>query len=133
MSTAYSGILGNVLSGATDMDVKEWSADVETADIDTTTTGDAGWSDSIDRPTKISGSFDFFYNPAKSPFRAVANLMPGAPRTSGTYPTLTLKTGGGDQLSGTARITKLSKKGAVPEGIMYTASFTSKGIWTVPT
>lgn len=132
MSKAYSGLEGVVTSNGTDMDVKDSSFDVETGDIDTTTTGDDGWEDSIDGPRKVSGSFDFFYNKLKSPFGAVAKLMPGAAAVDGVYPSLSFNTGGGDLITGKARITKLSKKGAVKDGIMYTASFTSKGKWTFP-
>lgn len=132
MAAAYSGLQGTVTAGGTDMQVTDSAFDVEVGDIDTSTTGDGGFEDSIDGLTKVSGSFDFFYNKTRNPFGALTNLLPGAPRTSGTYPSLAFGTGGGDTISGTARITKLSKKGSVKDGIMYTASFTSKGVWTFP-
>lgn len=129
MSTAYSGIDGTVLSQSTDMDVTGWSADVEAEEIDTTTTADAGWEDAINGCKKVSGSFDFLWNPSKNPFNSVIAMMPG----SGLYPTLTLKLSTGQTLSGTAMIQKLSLKSAVKgQAKTITATFRSKGAWSVP-
>ena len=41
-------------------------------------------------------------------------------------------TGGGTTLTGNGLITKLSLKTKVKDGFMVTASFTSKGTWTLP-
>ena len=128
MSTAYSGVQANVQSGSLDMDAQDWSADVEVSTFDSTTTADAGWEDTTASTKKVTGSFQFFYNPAKKPTGATANLTPGA------TPVLTLyvnKTGG-DNLTGTALILKLSLKTKVKDGFIVTASFTSKGLWTLP-
>lgn len=132
MGFAVSGISGIVKSGATDMQVEGYSADVESVEIDTTVTADAGWEDAIDGPVKVSGSFDFFWNPAKDPFNAVVNLMPGAAILGGSYPTLTLNLDANNTLSGPAKITKLSIKSAVKDAVKMTASFRSKGAWTKP-
>lgn len=128
MSTAYSGAEGKVLSGSTDLDVTGWSADVEVAEIDVSTTGDAGWEDAIHGLKKVSGSFDFLYNTSKDPFGAVVGLLPGA----ATYPTLTLTLTTGKTLAGQAMITKLSVKSEVKDAVKITASFRSKGAWTMP-
>ena len=129
MSTAYNGTDGKVLSESTDMDVTGYSADVEVVEIDTTTTGDAGWEDAINGTKKVSGSFDFLWNPTKSPFGALANLLPG----SGTYPTLRFNLDAStNYLQGVAMITKLSLKSEVKGAKTFTASFRSKGAWTLP-
>lgn len=130
MSYAISGIDSKIVSESTDMDVQSGSFDIETSDIDSTTTADAGWEDSIDGPKKVSGSFDFFWNPSKSPFSSVTKLMPG--RSATIFPTLKLYLDSSNFATGVARIQKLSKKGAVKEGLMFTATFTSKGVWTLP-
>jgi hypothetical protein len=128
MSQAYSGTKANVKSGSTDMDAGGWSADYEISTFDSTTTADGGWEDETAATQKISGSFDFFYNIAKKPTGSTANLTPGS------TPTLTLyvNTVGGDALVGVALVKKLSLKSKVKDGFMVTASFTSKGVWTVP-
>src|SRR3954466_14876364 len=101
MSAAFSGQAGNVTSGATDMDVTGWSADVEVNTIDTSTTAEAGWEDAIYGLKKVTGSFDFFYNTAKRPTGAGAGLTPGAT----SYPTLTLQLTTGEVMTGSAMIT----------------------------
>lgn len=126
MSTAFSGVLGTVKSGTTDMDVEGWDADYEVAEIETTTTADAGWEDAIPGPKKISGSFDFFYNTSKKPTGVTANL------SAGSTAALTLQTTTGETLVGNALITKLSFKNKVKDGCKVTASFRSKGTWTLP-
>jgi hypothetical protein len=128
MSAAFSGEAGTVTANAVDMDVTGWSVDVEVNTIDTSTTAEDGWEDAIYGLRKVSGSFDFFYNTSKRPTGASAGLMPGAT----SYPTLTLQLTTGETLSGSAMITKLSIKSAVKDGTTVTASFTSKGAWTLP-
>jgi hypothetical protein len=135
MSQAYSGVNGIVTStpsggSPVDMDVTGWSADVEAGDIDTGTTADEGWADSIDGEKKVSGSFDFLWNPLKNPFGALQALTPG----QGLYPNLALALTTGDAIAGRARIQKLSPKGgSAKDGVKFTATFTSKGAWTLPT
>lgn len=128
MSFGIAGFKSKVLSGSTDMDVVGGSFDHETGDIDTTTTSDNGWEDSIDAPQKISGSFDFMYNPNKSPFSDVTKLRPG--RSTTDFPTLLLYYSETEYVTGTARIQKLTKKSTVKDGIVFTATFVSKGAWT---
>lgn len=130
MSQAYSGVNANVVSGTLDMDAQGWSADVEVSTFDSTTTADSGWEDTTAATKKVSGSFDFFWNPAKKPSGGTANLTPGS------TPTLTLYVNKvasvGDTLVGVGLITKLSLKSKVKDGFLLTASFTSKGVWTLP-
>ncbi len=130
MSYAVSGVGSKVLTGTTDMDVVSGAFDVETTEIDATTTADGGWEDSIDGPKKVTGSFDFLWNPSKSPFSSVQRLMPGA--SASVFPTLKLYIDADNFATGTARITKLSKKAEVKGAVMFTASFVSKGAWTLP-
>lgn len=135
MSKAYSGVSGTVSSNGTDLAVTGFSADVETTEVDTTTTADAGWEDAISSTTKVSGSFDFFWRPDVDPFNSVLGLMPGAQALgiTATYPALVLKLDTSNSLSGTALITKLSVKSEVKGAKQLTASFRSKGAWVVPT
>lgn len=126
MSSAFNGQNGTVKSGTVDMDVEGWSADVEANVIDVSTTADTGWSDYIVGLKDVKGSFDFFYNPAKKPTGASANLTPGA------TPTLTLQCTTGEVLTGTGVITKLSLKSKVKDAFKVTASFQSRGQWTLP-
>lgn len=129
MGFAFNGQNGTVTAGAVDMDVTGWGADVEVNTIDTSTTAEQGWEDAIYGLKKVTGSFDFFYNPSKRPTGAGAGLTPGA----ATYPTLTLQATTGEVFTGQAMITKLSIKSKVKDATAITASFTSKGIWTLPT
>ncbi len=129
MSTAISGFKGKVLSGSTDMDVSGYSYEFDNGGFDSTTTADAGWEDTNNGSNKISGSFDYFFNPAKNPWGAVANLAPN----STTYPTLKLYCDDDKFATGLAKITKQSVKSATKEGITMTASFVSKGVWSLPT
>ncbi len=129
MSTAYSGVGGNVNSGSTDMDVSGWSADHETSNFDSTTTADLGWEDETPATQKVSGSFDFFYNKNKKPTGSSANMR------AGSTPTLTLyvNKADGELLTGLGLIKKLSIKTKTKDGVLCTATFTSKGVWTLPT
>lgn len=127
MSQSYSGLDGTVTAAGTDMDVTGFTADVEQATYDSTTTGDAGWEDVGYATQKVSGSFDFFFNTSKNPYAAPQSMLNRTPVA------LVLAHGGGKTLSGNAAVTKLSVKSATKEGITMTASFTSKGVWTLPT
>ncbi len=127
MSTALSGVNANVHVGATDVDASGWSADYETSGFDSTTTADGGWEDETGATLKFSGSFDFFYNPAKKPTGALG-IVPRAVVAL----TLYVDSVGGDNYAGNALIKKLSIKTKTKDGVTVTASFTSKGIWTVP-
>lgn len=128
MSTAYSGVKGNVLSGATDIDVQSWTLDHEINTFDSTTTADGGWDDTTPATQKISGSFDFFYNKAKYPYGAL-NIFPGATPTLKLFVNMT----DGNFWTGAGLITKLSVKDKVKDGTVLTATFVNKGVWTVPT
>lgn len=128
MSSAFSGVLGTVRSGSLDMDVHGWSADVDVSTFDATTTADSGWEDTAPATKKVSGSFEFFYNLSKKPTGATANLLPGAL----PVPTLTFQVTTGEVLTGPGLITKLSLKSKVKDGFVVTASFTSRGAWTLP-
>lgn len=133
MSYAVSGVDGKVTSGSTDMDVSSYGFDFEAVEIDATTTGDNGWEDAIDGTIKVSGTFDFFWNPSKNPFNSVVNLMPGAGGLTGIYPTLNLRLDAGNSVGGVAKINKLSLKSATKEGKTFTCTFRSKGAWSKPT
>src|SRR5882724_10725997 len=125
MSTALSGINANVFIGATDVDASGWSADFEVDTFDSSTTADAGWADTTASQRKISGSFDFFYNPAKKP-----NSMMKEGDTVALV--LWVDEPGGDKFSGNALITKLSYKPKTKEGFGVTASFVNRGPWIMP-
>src|SRR4051812_33331210 len=106
---AYSGKDGKVLSGTTDMDVTGWSADVEAANWEKSTTADAGWTNKGGGLKSVKGSFDAFYSLTKKPFGVLASLIPG----TDPGPTLKLKVGStGDELTGPAIIEKISLKSA---------------------
>jgi hypothetical protein len=92
----FAGVLGIVKSGAVDMDIQSWSADVEVGVIDSTTTSDGGWESAIGAANKISGSFTAFYDVTKKPTGATANLMVGS------RPTLTLQLTTGETIVGGA-------------------------------
>lgn len=131
MSAAISGINGYVKSGTTNMDVTGWSGDPEVNTFDSTTTADGGWDDTSASTKKISGSFDFFYNPAKKPTGAAANLTPGSTPTLSLY--IDEVNQPSEVFTGVGLITKLSLKSKVKDGWIVTASFTGKGAWTFPT
>jgi hypothetical protein len=128
MSQAYSGVASNIFSGATDVDGSGWSIDYEVSTFDSTTTADLGWEDETSATQKITGSVDFFYNIAKKPTGATINMTPGATPTLKLWINVT----GGDFFQGKGLIKKLSIKQKTKDGVMVTASFTSKGVWTVP-
>jgi hypothetical protein len=130
MSTAVSGVNSKVFTGLIDMDVIGGSFDYGTEDIDTTTTADNGWADSIAGIKSVTGSFDFFWNPAKTPYTSVTGLAPGASAT--VFPTLKLYIDADNFLMGVARIQKLSCKKTVKDGVIMTATFVSKGQWQLP-
>jgi hypothetical protein len=128
MSTAYSGVDGKAAFASIDVDVTGFTADVEDGGFDATTTADAGWEDMLDSTRKVSGSCDLFFNRAKNPFASPLLLF----SRPSVYPTLRLDCGGTKYLEGMAKITKVSFKSAVKEGITMTISYTSRGAWTLP-
>lgn len=128
MSTAYSGVEGNVLSGATDLDVSGWNAKHSVNTFDSTTTADAGWDDETAATKRIEFSFDFFYNPDKKPTGGAANLSPG----STVSLTLYINKTADEKLTGTGLIKDLSFKGKTKDGFLCTASGVNKGPWTLP-
>lgn len=130
MSAAFSGEYANVVSGSMDMDAQGWTLDPESNVFDSTTTADAGWDDNTAATSKVSGTFDFFYNVAKKPTGASAALTPGSAPTLTLYPNKSAYSS--ETFSGKALITKLSLKSKVKDGFMVTASFVSKGAWTYP-
>ena len=130
MSQAYSGAYANVISGTLDMDCEGWDADVETSSFDSTTTADDGWEDETASTKKVSGTFEFFWNPAKKPTGATAALTPGSVVSLTLY--INKLVDPGDTLTGSALIKKLGLKAKVKDGFLCTASFTSKGQWTLP-
>lgn len=130
MSAAISGKNGYVLSGTTNMDVQGWSLDPEVNSFDSTTTADGGWDDETASTNKVSGSFDFFYNPTKKPTGAGAGLTPGSTPTLQLY--IDEVNDPAELFTGKALIKKLSLKGKVKDGWLVTASFVGKGQWTYP-
>jgi hypothetical protein len=118
-----------ILSGSTRIAVTGGTFDVKTEDIDTTNTEGQGWQDSIDGTKVITGSFDFHYDPNKSPFSDITKLLPG--RSTTEFPTLTLYYSATEYWTGPARVQTVSVKSAAKsDGITMTVSFTSKGLWT---
>lgn len=115
--------------GANDLDSSGYSIDIEVGTFDSTTTADLGWEDETATTKKVSGSFDFFYNVLKKPTGATINIVPG---TTIASLVLWVVNPGGDSFSGKALIKKLSLKEKTKEGYTVTASFTSKGVWTLP-
>lgn len=126
MPGPYEGWKGKVFSGATDMDVTEWSLDEEITELDVTTTAGLGFEQTIAGATKISGKFTIFYTTEKNPYTSAILLKPG------DKPTLKLYTSDSDFFSGVALITKASPKSAVKEAISIEVSFRNDGVWTHP-
>jgi hypothetical protein len=128
LSFAYAGTQGNVLSGATDVDMSKWEIKHGVNTFDSTTTADDGWDSTTASTMKLGGSFTFFYNPAKFPYGSL-NLAPGSTPTLKLF----INETSGNFFTGVALITDLSFAVAVKEGIPVTASFVNKGPWTLPT
>lgn len=127
-TVAYSGIIGTVLSGTTDMDVVQFSCTVTAANWDKTTTADGGWTNAGGGLKSVKGSFDCFYSKLKKPFGAVPNLTPG----TDPGPTLYFTCASGDQLSGPSIIDEVSIKSETKAGITFTVTFQNQGAWTLP-
>jgi len=127
MSTAYSGKDGKVKANAVDMNVSKWSASVTVAEVDCSTTGDAGWTDTRGWVKSVEGSFEFNFDTGKSPFAAAQLLTPGeiCPLELFVDPT--------KKLAGNALITKVDPTSEYKGKITATANFKNSGAWTLPT
>jgi hypothetical protein len=123
---AYEGWRGKVYSGATDMDVSEWSLDEEITELDVTTTAGLGFEQTIAGASKISGKFTIFYTTEKNPYSAPIALTPGL------KPVLKLYVSDTEFFQGTALITKASPKSGVKDPISVEVSFRNDGVWTHP-
>jgi hypothetical protein len=123
---AYEGWRGKVYSGATDMDVTEWSLDEEISEIDVTTTAGGGAEQTLPGPTKISGKFTIFYTTEKNPYSSSIALTPKL------KPTLKLYVSDTEFFQGVALITKASPKSAVKDAVSVEISFRNDGVWTHP-
>jgi hypothetical protein len=128
MSQAYSGVGGNVFTGAVDLDAKGWNIDYTVNVFDSTTTADGGWDDETAATQRIEGTVDVFYNILKKPTGATAGLTPGSTPTMKLYVNLAAN----EFFTGKALIKKLSLKSVVKEGFTVTVSFVNKAAWTVP-
>lgn len=126
MGQAYSGQDGQVVAGSTNMDVSGFEAEVTSAEVDTTVTTDGGWSDTDGWVKTVTGSFDFFYQPSKSPLKASPGLVPGSTVE------LTLKCTTTDALVGNAYIQSVRITSKTKDAVRGTCRFTSKGAWTLP-
>ncbi len=127
MSQGYSGVEGNVFVGAVDADTMGWSADLEYATWDSTTTADAGWEDVGLATQKLTGSFDILWNKDKTPTTGIG-------LASGSILAMKLYINKSDdvKLTGNGKITKLSFKGNLKEGRVITCSFVNSGVWVLP-
>ena len=128
---AYSGVEGNIITevgtsagGTTipggDVDVKQkWDIKYEVNTFDKTTTADAGWDSTGCATKKVSGSFTFFYNPAKDPATVLGV-------DTGQFPDVKMYINKTDNIffSGQALITGLSYSVAViKRACQWSASF----------
>lgn len=133
LTVAYSGVDGKVISDGTDMDVKQYDVKVADPGFEASTTAGEGWTDKLDALRTVSGSFDFFFNVAKNPFGAVMKWFTRGPNK---YPLLIFQLGGSEvgtpAMSGMAKILEVTVKSVVTEGITFTATFESRGTWTLP-
>ena len=126
---AFSGVDGTVKAGASgtvDMNISSWSADIEVDEIDMSNTGDGGYSNVVPGLKKISGSFEFPWDPENPPTGVSAGLTPG-----GTV-VLELQLKPGIVMTGSALITKLGVKSGVNEGVKGVCTFRNKGAWELP-
>jgi hypothetical protein len=128
MSQAYSGVQGNVMAGAIDVDTSGWNLKHTVNTFDSTTTADAGWDDTTASTQRIEGDFTFFYNKLKSPY-AVLMVAPGATPILKLYINKT----DGNFFTGLGQIVGVSYGVKTKEGFVVTANFTNKGPWTMPT
>ncbi len=129
MPRGFSGVEGTVEAGSggtVDMNIGNWSCDIEVDEIDVSNTGDGGYSNVVPGLKKISGTFEFPYDTDNPPTAAAALCTPGS------TPVLKLTMTTGHVLTGTALITKLSYKSGVNDAVMVTASFRNKGEWDLP-
>lgn len=127
---AFSGVDGTVKAGAAgtvDMNISSWSLDLEVDEIDVSNTGDGGFSNVVPGLQKISGTFEFPWDPANPPTGASALCGPKS------NPVLELKLKSGVVFTGTALITKLAVKSGVNDAVTAVVSFRNKGQWTLPT
>jgi hypothetical protein len=127
MSASISGQYGTVTVGATDMDVTDFSLDFASAqEIDVTTTADAGWEAATGYYKKVSGSFNFLYNPTKSPTKT-PGLIPNATVN------LSVLSYSGETYAGPAMVTSVRITSSAKDAIRGSANFRSNGTWTYPT
>jgi hypothetical protein len=127
LSQAYSGVNANVLSATVDVDIQSYTLDYDAKTFDSTTTADGGWEDETSATQKITFSFDFFWNPTKSP-NGVLGLKPGSTPALQFY----VNKPANIQFTGNGQIKKWSVKSKVEDGVLMTASGVNKGVWTVP-
>lgn len=136
MSKGYSGYGGTVEIGSTpvDVDVQNWSADIDGGAWDSTTTGDGGWADENPGVVKLSGTFDILYNPEKKALRPTSGTPAGLGiRTNAVVDLkLHISKADGETLSGKALLGKISIKQQTKAGIVLTVSFSNKGPWAQP-
>lgn len=127
---ALSGVEGKVKVGVSpdqiDMDVKKWNFKAEVAEVDTTTTAHAGWSNTDGWVKSGKGSFDFFYEEAKNPFATAQGLKPGSVFDA------ELIISANDKLSGKGLVTSVDITSMVKGAIEGVINFSTRGAWTYP-
>jgi predicted secreted protein len=119
-----NGFSGNIQLGANNLDVTDWTLNVNAEAVDTTNTGDAGWESNILGAKNFDGSFKTFWDSTAVPTGA-------AGFTAGARGTLTLNVGNsGKSYVGTVQLTQVVIENPVKGAIAFNVTFKGSGALT---
>lgn len=124
MAQHFIGQDGDFTFGANTYSVLTWSGDEETKEIDTTSTGDGGFS------TNITGVYHFA---GTAEMCADSDALQITPLMAGQQGALQLEVGNtGKSFEGTANLTKASVKNPAEDKVTFSVSFVFTGEYTRP-
>jgi hypothetical protein len=119
--TFINGFGGSLQLATNSLDVESWSLTVNGEALDTTNSGDAGWSSYILGARSWEGSCKTFWDSA-----AVPTGAPGF--TAGAQGTITLNVGSsGKSYTGTVQLTQVSIENAAKGVVTFGVNFKGSG------
>lgn len=119
-----NGFGGSAVFAAYTLDVDSWSLTVSGEAVDTTNSGDGGWTSNILGAKSWEGSCKTYWDAAAVPTGA-AGLLAGS-RGTGTF----LVGSSGKSYSGTLQITSISVENNVKGAVGFNLSFKGTGALT---
>ena len=119
--TFLNGFSGSIQLAVANLDVTDWTLNVNAEAVDTTNTGDAGWESNILGCKSFDGSFKTFWDSTTVPTGAAGFI-------AGARGTLTLNVGNsGKSYVGSVQLTQVVIENPVKGAVAFNCTFKGTG------